>query len=150
MVFDPRKAEARLALQLLPTSDMPVLAADALEAGLDGPAIRRMAALDSPTFFEIQAVLTQAMREMHLFRLEKEEAAVRLAKLRAQEILADNSDPLKHLREFESLWVAADYCHALQDYGTLDDELNVAKYMGRSEEDFRALVVAKLKKLAET
>ena len=150
MVFDPRKVEARLALNLIPSGEMPALAADVLESGLDGPTIRRVAASDSPTFFEIQPVLTQMMQEMHLARLEKEEAALRLAKLRAQEILSAGSDPLKHLRDFESLWIAADYCQAVQEYGTLDDELHVSKYMEQSEQDIRDLILAKLRKLAET
>jgi hypothetical protein len=50
-----------------------------MEAGLDGSAIRRLAALDAPTFFQVQEVLPGAMEEMHLAKLEKGEAAIRLA-----------------------------------------------------------------------
>ena len=55
------------------------------------------------------------MEEMHLSKMEKADAALRLAKLRAQEILATKSDPLKHAGDFEHLWIAADYCRALQE-----------------------------------
>src|SRR5215510_1284776 len=103
MPFDARAVEAKLALNLISSVDMPKLAWDALEAGLDGPAIRRIAAFEFPTFFQIQEVLPQAMDDMHLFKLDKPRAALQLAKLRAQEILATNSDPLDHLRDFEHL-----------------------------------------------
>ena len=54
MAFEPLAVEARLALNLIASTDMPALAWDAIEAGLDGPAIGRMAALEFPTFFEVQ------------------------------------------------------------------------------------------------
>jgi len=127
---------------------MPALAWDAIEAGLDGPAIRRMAALEFPTFFEVQEVLPQAMKEMRLSRLGEGEAALRLAKLRAQEILATNSDPFKHLRDFEHLWLESHYCRELRDYGNLEDEVYVAKLMGQPEEDIRAWLLETLNRLA--
>jgi len=37
MTFDPKATEAQLALNLISSADMPKLAWDALEAGLDGP-----------------------------------------------------------------------------------------------------------------
>ncbi len=53
MTFEPRALEARVASNIISSTDMPALAWDAIEAGLDGPAIRRMAALEFPTFFDI-------------------------------------------------------------------------------------------------
>src|SRR5215470_15809548 len=107
MPFDPKAVEAKLALNLISSVDMPRLAWEALEAGLDGPAIRRIAAFEFPTFFQIQEVLPKAMEEMHLTKLDKAPAALQLAKLRAQEILRADSDPLKHLRDFEHLYIEA-------------------------------------------
>lgn len=46
MAFDSKIAEAKITLHLISVLDMPKLAWDALESGLDGPAIRRLAALD--------------------------------------------------------------------------------------------------------
>lgn len=43
MAFDREIIEVPLALELIGSSDMPKIAWDALEAGLDGPAIRRLA-----------------------------------------------------------------------------------------------------------
>jgi hypothetical protein len=148
MAFEPRTVEARLALNLISSTDMPALAWDAIEAGLDGPAIRRMAALVSPTFFEIRGVLPQAMEEMRLSRLGEGQAALRLAKLRAREILATNSDPFEHLRDFEHLWTQSHYCRELQDYGNLDDEVYVAKVMGRPSGEIRAWLLERLNTLA--
>jgi len=148
MPFDARAVEAKLALNLISSVDMPRLAWEALEAGLDGPAIRRIAALEFPTFFQIQEVLPKAMEEMHLVKLDKALAALQLAKLRAQEILRTGSDPLRHLRDFEHLYIEADYCRALRDYGNLDDEVYVAELMGQSEQEIRSWVMERLKKLA--
>jgi len=148
MPFDPRAVEAKLALNLISSVDMPRLAWEALEAGLDGPAIRRIAAFEFPTFFQIQEVLPRAMEEMHLAMLDRGQAALRLAKLRAQEILRTDSDPLSYLRDFEHLYIEADYCRELRDYGTLDDEVYVSRQMGQSEQEIRSWVMERLKKLA--
>src|SRR5262245_5640678 len=148
MPFDPRVVEAKLALNLISSVEMPRLAWEALEAGLDGPAIRRIAAFEFPTFFQIQEVLPKAMEEMQLAKLDKARAAFQLAKLRAQEILRTKSDPLRHLRDFEHVYIEADYCRELRDYGNLDDEVYVAQLMGQSEQEIRAWVIERLKKLA--
>ena len=109
---------------------------EALLAGLDGPAIRRLAALEFPAFFQVREILAHATEEMRLTKLGKREAALQLAKLRAREILTTNSDPLKHLRDVEHLWVGADYCRELQDYGNLGEDVHVARCMGQMSTKF--------------
>jgi anaerobic glycerol-3-phosphate dehydrogenase len=147
MTFEPRVAEARLALNLISSTEMPKLAWDAIEAGLDGPAIRRLASFEFPTFFQVQEVLPRAMEEMRLARLDKTAAAVQLTKLRAQEILARNLDPLKYLRDFEQVWIASDYCRELRDYGNLDDDVHVARCMGQTEQEIRTWLTERLKQI---
>jgi len=88
------------------------------------------------------------VKEMQLSEVGKGEAAFRLAKLRAQQILAASSDPLEHIRDFEHLWFECDYCEELQDYGNLDDDVYVARYMGKSEQEIRVWLIERLKKLA--
>jgi hypothetical protein len=122
MGFDPKVAEARLALNLIETTEMPKLAWDALEAGLDGPAIRRLAALEFPTFFQIRDSLPRVMEEMHLMKLGGGEAALHLAKMRAQEVLRSNAHVLRHVGDFHYFWVQADYCDELREYGILGEE----------------------------
>jgi hypothetical protein len=87
------------------------------------------------------------MEEMRPAKQDKAEAALQLAKLRAQEILATNLDPFKHLRDFEHLWIEADYCRELQDHENLDDDVFVARSMEQPEQEIRALLMDRLKKL---
>jgi hypothetical protein len=134
MTFNPQIAEAQLALDRIGTTDMPRLAWEAIEAGLDGPAIRRLAALQFPTFFEVREILPAAMREMGVGTIEKPKAAYRLAKLRAQQILASDADPMKHLLAFELLWRESDYSEALAAVGYLDEEVYVARWYERQPE----------------
>jgi len=148
MAFDARATEARIALDLISAVDMPKLAWEALESGLDGPALRRLAALEFPTFFEVREVLPRVMEELHLVRISKEQAALQLAKMRAREILRTESDPLRHLRDFAYLWVQADYCKELSDYGNLDDEVHVARSTGQPEQEIRAWVMKRMQELA--
>ena len=49
--FDREQVEAKLALKLIANAAMPSIAWEALEAGLDGPATRRLASLEKPTYF---------------------------------------------------------------------------------------------------
>src|SRR3981081_3524 len=117
MPFDRELVEAQLALHHIGTTDMPKLAWDALEAGLDGPATRRLAALHFPTFFQVREILPKAMQEWGLTQLSREQAALRLAKRRAREILQSNEDPLQHASGFYQLWFQAGYCAELREYG---------------------------------
>lgn len=147
MAFDREIIEARLALDLISSSEMPKVAWDALEAGLDGPAIRRLAALENPTWFQVQEVLSRVTHEMRLTKVNVVEGARRMARRRALEILATNTDPTRWTREFEYLWIRAGYPKELREYGTLDDEVSVARTMGRREPDIRNWLVQRLKDL---
>ena len=149
MPFDREIVEARLALKLIDSGQMPTLAVDALEAGLDGPAIRRLAALVQPTWFEVNEVLENAAREMKLEHVAISEAARRLMLQRAQEILHGVSDPLRSTRLFEQLWIRAGYPADLSKFGTLDDEVHVAKSMGRSEQEIHEWLTQRLKELVD-
>ena len=126
---------------------MPKVAWDALEAGLDGPGIRRLAALDSPTYFEVRDVLPRAMEEMGLGKLARCAAAVRLAKHQAKEILESGADPLKHARDFEHLWVIAGYPSELCSVGNLYDDVYIASGH-QSDDTIRKWIVERLKEMA--
>ena len=150
MPFDGETVEARLALKLVDFRQMPTLAADALEAGLDGPAIRRLAALVQPTWFEVNEVLENAVREMKLEHITISEAAGHLMRRRAHEILQRGSDPLRCTRDFEQLWVRAGYPADLRRFGTLDDEVHVARSMGRSEKEIHDWLTQRLREVVRT
>jgi hypothetical protein len=145
MIFDRELVEAKLALGLIPSEDMPAVAWDALEAGLDGSGITRLAALEHPTFFEVAEVLPKAKVEMVLVDLSVGEAALRIARRWAAEILERGEDPLRHTKEFWRLWIKADYSRELQSVGTLDDEVWIAESMGQTPSQICAWVLDRLR-----
>jgi hypothetical protein len=137
MPFDHDLVEAQLALHRIGTTDMPKLAWDALEAGHDGPATRRPAALRFPTIFEFRQILPTITQEWRMTELSPEDAAVRLAKLHARQILEGNADPLKHANDFWNLWMESDCCCALHNYGPLADDVHVARECGQTDDKIR-------------
>ena len=148
MPFDRNQIEARLALNLIGSADMPQIACDAMEAGLDGPATRRLAALVRPTYFEVADIMPRVMQELELSQIAVGEAALRIAKDLAREILGKGDDPLRHLRTLEALWFRSDCAEEIRPLGTLDDEISVGRMMGKSEQQLRELVISVLKDLA--
>ena len=149
MSFDRELVEAKLALNLIASSDMPRVAWDALESGLDGPAIRRLAALVQPTYFEVAEVLARAKAELELKEISIGEGALRVAQKIAREILQSGDDPLHHLRDFESLWFRSNYAHEIAGLGTLYEDVLVAQSAGRSDEEIREELIAFLKDFAK-
>jgi hypothetical protein len=123
VAFDREFVETQLAMKLVRYEDMPKIAWDALEAGLDGRAIRRLAALVQPGWSELERVLPAAMVEMGLREISAEEAAIRFARHRARELVSTGEDPLPYSREFEWLWIQSGYATELMRLGTIDDEL---------------------------
>jgi hypothetical protein len=123
MPFSPRIVEARLALKLIRPEQFPALAIDALEAGLDGPVIRRLAGLIQPTGYEVDLYVERFMTEAGLAHVPTETAAFRLAQEIARDTLRTNADPLRVTRELERLWIATDYAHSISQLGTLDDDV---------------------------
>ena len=65
--FDRELIEAKLALDLIASADMPSIAWDAWEAGVDGgPATRRLGSLERPTYFdELDQLLRGRARRRH-------------------------------------------------------------------------------------
>jgi hypothetical protein len=149
VTFDRDQLEARLALNLIASAEMPEVALGALETGLDGKAIRRLAILQHPTYFEVAEVLPRVMQELGLRQIPIGEAAVRVAKQIATEILNSGDDPLRHIRDFESLWVRSDYADQISSLGTLYDDVWIAQSTGRSDEETRDWVKSVLKDFAQ-
>lgn len=127
---------------------MPKLAWDALEAGLEGPATRRLAALHFPNFFEVREILPKVLHEWGIRQLSREQAALQLAKRPAREILQSNEDPFKHSYDFFSLWVETDYSRELAEYAELAEEVSIAFDAGEPYDKVRGWFLAKLKALA--
>lgn len=149
MPFERELVEARIALNLIASADMPKVAWDALEAGLDGPAIRRLSALIQPTYFEVAEVLPRAKEELGITEISVGEAALRVAKQIAREILETGDDPLRHVQDFESLWFRSNYAYEISSLGTLRDDVWISQSGGRSDEEIRQEVVSILKGFAQ-
>jgi hypothetical protein len=145
MPLDRDLWESRIALDLVTSDEMPKLACDALEWGSDGPAIRRLAGLVRPTWFQVEEVRGAAIKEMNLASLTAADAAFRLARQRAQEILQSGDDPLRHILAFEQLWIRARYPSRMSSLGALSEEVSAARYMGQTESEIRQWVLQKLR-----
>ena len=90
-------------------------------------------------------MLPRLMEELGLTQIPIGEAAVRVAKQIAREILNSGDDPLRHIRDFESLWVRSDYADQISSLGTLYDDVWIAQCTGRSDEETRNWVTSVLK-----
>jgi hypothetical protein len=149
MPFDREQIEAKLALNLIASADMPQIAWAALDAGLDGPATRRLAALEHPTYFEVAEVLPRVRQELGLEEITTGQGALRVAKQIAREILDKGEDPLRHVRDFESLWVRSGYAKDIQTLGTMYDDVWIAQSTGRSDEEIRNWITSILEDFAK-
>jgi hypothetical protein len=87
--FDPQLLEAKLALDMIGPEEMPSLAWEALEAGLDGRYIRRLAALVNPSGWETDQIESAFMAEAGMQRISKQEASIRMARHLAARILSE-------------------------------------------------------------
>lgn len=119
--FDSQLVEAKLALNMIGPKEMPSLAWDVLEAGLDGPFIRRLAALDNPSGWETDQIQLAFMAEAGMKQISIREASIRIARQLAIRILSEKLDPLAYTRDFELLWIRAEYPAEIQEVGCLDD-----------------------------
>src|ERR1700691_2003983 len=119
--FDSQLVEAKLALKMIGPEEMPPLAWDVLEAGLDGPFIRRLAALVNPSGWETDQIESAFMAEAGMKRISIGDASIRIARQVAIRILSERLDPLEHTRDFELLWIRAEYPAEIQEVGSLED-----------------------------
>lgn len=148
--FDSQLVEAKLALRMIGPNEMPALAWDVLEAGLDGRYIRRLAALIDPSGWETDQIIPAFMAEANMKSISTDEAAIRVARHLANRILREELDPLAYSREFELLWIRADYARAIQEVGLLEDQKDVAEYIGQSEAELREYARSVLLSLVAT
>ena len=145
MTFDRRLIEAKITLDQIGFHEFPALAADALEAGFDGPAIRRMAAMVLPTGLEIDELRPQFQHEAGLVTVSPATASVRLATQRANEILDGDLDPLCHLGRFERWFLDAECPYELRELGLLEEDAYVLEYSGKSEGEIGSWALERLR-----
>jgi hypothetical protein len=122
MPFDLHKIEAQLSLSEILPEKLPDVACDALEAGYDGPAIRRMASFIAPTGWETDPILPAFRAELGMQVLSRLDATLRIAYDLAIQIIESRSDGLDELPRFARLCSQIDYPRELTGLYSLDDE----------------------------
>jgi hypothetical protein len=144
--FDPWIFEAEVALKLIPSEKLPSVAQDAMEAGCDGPAVVRMAILEAKAGWAIDQALPPMLAELGLSRIDLKDAAMRLAKKRAQRIISGAENPLPALPYFYRLMWAADSPSELIELGYLEDSF---EYVVDDPVEQRAMAVEALENLLD-
>ena len=99
----------------------------------------------------VATLLQKAKQEMGLQEVTKGEAARRVGKLLAKEILArcGGNNPL-HLgcaKQFEWLWIKGGHSQELGSVGTLCHEIDLAKVKGQTISQIREWVTERLRAL---
>ena len=156
----PRKVGAGKQCRLIRTSlspsgiagtsypeDMPSFAADALEAGFDGSALRRLAGLVKPTSWDVDNLFVAAIDEIGVIEVRnREEAVFRLAKVVAENILDGSMDAFEGAHRLSRYAMEAGYPDGLAEFDQLADEPRWGE-SARSQDLIRADIVAAAQKL---
>ena len=138
MHFDPGAFEAEVALKLIPTESLPLVAQDALEAGFSGPHVVRMAVLDRKDGWAIDQELPLMLGDLGCREIPPREAALRLARRRAHRVLETGEDSLAAISYFHQLMIAADYPRELIELAYFeDDALFFSSHPDRTERQDR-------------
>jgi len=94
--FNPDLFVAKWYCSTVGTEDMPAFAADALEAGFDGSALRRLAGLVDPTARDVGDLLERALGEIGTVKIQsKEQALVFQSRLVAVDIVEGKIEALR-------------------------------------------------------
>jgi hypothetical protein len=94
--FNPDSFVAKWYCSKVGPEDMPRFAADALEAGYDGPALRRLAGLIKPTSRDVGDLFRNALLEIGKVKIQsKEQAVFSLSRETAADILQGRIDPVR-------------------------------------------------------
>lgn len=120
--FNPDLFVARWYCSRVLPEDMPEFAADALEAGFDGPALRRIAGLIRPTSRDVGGLFECALCEIGTVRVQsKEQALVFLSRLTALDIVEGRIEPLHGAETLAGYAMALEYPHFIAEFVQLAD-----------------------------
>src|ERR1041385_2045421 len=94
--FNPDLFVAKWYCSAVGPEDMPQFAVDALEAGFDGAALRRLAGLVHPTARDVGDLFERALREIGTVKIQSEEQALIFqSRLVAVDIVEGKVEPLR-------------------------------------------------------
>jgi hypothetical protein len=129
-LFNPDLFVAKWYCSYVHEEDMPGFAADALEAGYDGPALRRLAGLMKPTAMDVGDLFQQSLSEIGTVKIrDAKQAAVLLARTTVRDIIEQKIDPIRGAIVIAGLVHTLDYPDYLTPFLDLA-ELSDATYMG--------------------
>ena len=150
MPFDPNLFVAKWFCSLVGPEDMPGFAADALEAGFDGAALRRMAGLIRPTSLDVGGLFERALDEIGVVEIRSREQGVfKLARILAKAIVDGQVDPILGARGLSYYAFLAGYPEGLAQFDQLADEPSWGQY-ARSRDLIWADIISEAKKLIES
>src|SRR5689334_5349410 len=94
--FNPDMFVAKWYCSTVGPEDMPTFAADALEAGFDGSALRRLAGLVHPTARDVGDLFERALHEIGTVKIQSEEQALIFqSRLVAIDIVEGKIEPIR-------------------------------------------------------
>ena len=141
MTFNAKAFAARWYASLLFPEDVPELAADALEAGFDGPALRRLAGLIRPTSVDIFPWIDTALKEIgQVETLSREAALIEVGRSVAKQIVDGDLAPSEGCSRLAALAMLARYPAELTGFFQIDDEPRWGEYSRTQEERDNAIL----------
>lgn len=125
---------------------MPGVAADALEAGFDGRALRNLAGLVRPTAWEADPLWQRAQSELQLGPMSKEDALLLVADWLIDDFEAGNRCLRSTARWLERLCWQNDYDHRLMNIFQLEDVRDAEGFNGAEIDALLVECFARFKK----
>jgi hypothetical protein len=121
-VFNPDLFVAKWYCSEIWSEDMPTFAADALEAGYDGPALRKLAGLIKPTSVDIGDLFQRALNEIGTVKiLSQIQAVYWMSRVVATDMVEGRTDPVKGAEILARYARMANYPPILAEFLSLED-----------------------------
>jgi len=138
MAFDIKLVQAKYIQNVLHPEDMPSIATDALEAGIDTPSLRRLAGLVNPTAWEAEPLWKSTLSELKVADQSKHEAMLLIADSIAKQVISGECDVLKGLTSLEQLCSVNRYPEELVGFYQIADAACWGEYAMSVEERIKA------------
>jgi hypothetical protein len=120
--FNPDMFVAKWYCSTVGPEDMPTFAADALEAGFDGSALRRLAGLVHPTARDVGDLFERALHEIGTVKIQSEEQALIFqSRLVAIDIVEGKIEPIRGAETLARYAMALKYPDFIAEFVQLID-----------------------------
>jgi hypothetical protein len=143
MRLDVEQLAARWVLGMLPSTEMPGAAAQALVDGHDGPALRELAGEHDPILSAVQRVFERALGELQAPSLCRRDAALLLAHRVCERVTSGKAEPYVGAKQIWALQIKApEVGHALDPFVYWANEFEEAEDSERRRYCEAALLAA--------